>query len=130
VGLFSEIFVWWGGQTMGTRFFTWRNGEKVGEDEFGNIYYKARKGQQRWVVYNGIADPSTIPPGWHGWLHKTTDVSPADEEYGPKEWQKSHKPNMTGTQYAYFPPGSVMTHKDQQKDGSNAAAYEAWSPDN
>ena len=30
--LLLELFTWWNGQTMGTRFFTWRKGTKVGED--------------------------------------------------------------------------------------------------
>ena len=33
-----QIFTWWNGQTIGTRFHTWRHGELVGEDEFGNVY--------------------------------------------------------------------------------------------
>ena len=31
-----QIFTWWNGQTMGTRFHTWRKGELVGEDDAGN----------------------------------------------------------------------------------------------
>ena len=38
MGLFSEIFIWWQGQTMGTRFYTWRKGKLVGEDDQGNRY--------------------------------------------------------------------------------------------
>ena len=37
--LLLQIFTWWNGQTLGTRFFTWRFGKRVGEDEFGNVYY-------------------------------------------------------------------------------------------
>ena len=36
----TELFTWWNGQTMGTRWFTRRKGEKVGTDEFGNTYYR------------------------------------------------------------------------------------------
>ncbi|MBV2185044.1 MAG: NADH:ubiquinone oxidoreductase subunit NDUFA12, partial [Rhizobium sp.] len=66
--LLLELFTWWNGQTMGTRFFTWRKGTKVGEDQFGNIYYEGGTTTfglpRRWVIYKGYADASTIPAGW------------------------------------------------------------------
>src|SRR6187551_2800364 len=65
-----QFFTWWNGQTLGTRFFTWRSGGFVGEDELGNRYYRARGHvidpsmgpERRWVVYNGLADLSRVPP--------------------------------------------------------------------
>jgi len=33
MGVLSEIFTWWNGQTLGTRLFTARHGKFVGEDE-------------------------------------------------------------------------------------------------
>jgi methylenetetrahydrofolate reductase (NADPH) len=39
-----QFFTWWNGQTLGTRLYTWRMGEKVGTDEFGNTYYRTRGG--------------------------------------------------------------------------------------
>ena len=38
--LLTQIFTWWNGQTIGTRFHTWRFGKKVGQDELGNTYYE------------------------------------------------------------------------------------------
>ena len=35
-----QVFTWWNGQTLGTRFHTWRHGKRVGEDEAGNVYYE------------------------------------------------------------------------------------------
>src|SRR5450631_1921980 len=32
MSLFSEIFFWWGGNTWGNRWDTWRRGKLVGED--------------------------------------------------------------------------------------------------
>ena len=58
MSLFTQIFTWWNGQTIGTRFFTNRNGQKVGEDEEGNVFYETSDGKRRWVVYNGYAEPS------------------------------------------------------------------------
>ena len=39
-----RIFTWWQGATLNTLFHTWRKGELVGEDEFGNRYYRTRGG--------------------------------------------------------------------------------------
>jgi len=100
-----KIFTWWNGQTFGTQLWTARFGELVGEDEQGNRYYRTKGGEidptlnfeRRWVVYNGYAEATRIPPGWHSWIHHTTDVPPTEQNYAPREWEKPHVPNMTGT---------------------------------
>ena len=131
MGLFSEIFIWWQGQTMGTRFYTWRKGRLVGEDGQGNRYYEARDGsevggyQRRWVIYNGLAEASRVPPDWHGWLHHTVDVPPTQEAYTPRSWQRPHRPNMTGTKLAYRPKGSIL--RGGQRPGATGD-YEPWRP--
>ncbi|CAM5201498.1 hypothetical protein BTHI11S_02856 [Bosea thiooxidans] len=127
-----QIFTWWNGQTIGTRFHTWRFGEKVGEDEFGNVYYRTKGGvkdkalgfQRRWVIYKGEAEASKVPPGWNGWLHHTVDVAPSEENYQPREWQQPHQQNWTGTALAYRPQGSTLA------EGERPAAtgdYQAWT---
>ena len=86
----KQIFTWWNGQTIGTRFHTWRFGTRVGQDEFGNVYYKGGKDSEgrtrRWVIYSGYAEASAIPAGWHGWMHHRTDVRMA--EGAPPEWHR------------------------------------------
>lgn len=126
MGLFRELFIWWDGNTIGTRLFTWRKGTFVGEDEFGNRYYREKKGERRWVIYNGLAEASTVSPDWHGWLHHTVDTLPTDETYHRKPWQQPHRANMTGTAQAYRPPGSTLAQ------GHRPAAtgdYKAWRPE-
>ncbi len=118
-----QFFTWWNGQTLGTRFYTWRFGEAVGSDEQGNHYYRERNGTRRWVIYNGIAEASRIPPGWHAWMHYRSDEPPAS--YTPREWQKPHVPNLTGTPAAYRPPGSILG-PDPRTPGK--PDYEAWRP--
>ncbi len=125
MGIFSELFTWWNGNTIGTRWTLWRKAEFVGKDEFGNSYYKERNGTRRWVTYNGIADPTSVPPEWHGWLHYTVDTPPTDENYKPKVWQKPHKPNLTGTVNAYRPSGSTLSKGERPKATGD---YEAWKP--
>jgi NADH:ubiquinone oxidoreductase subunit len=130
---FLKIFTWWNSQTFGTQLWTWRFGELVGEDEQGNRYYRTKGGaidptlhfERRWVIYKGLAEASRIPPGWHGWIHHTTDTPPTEANYKPREWEKPHVPNMTGTPAAYRPPGSTLA------SGKRPAAtgdYQPWTP--
>ncbi len=130
---FLKLFTWWNGQTFGTQLWTWRFGELVGKDEQGNLYYRTKGGvidpslgfQRRWVVYNGYAEATRVPPSWHGWLHHTVDVAPTEESYTPREWEKPHVPNMTGTPAAYRPSGSTLA------SGRRPAAtgdYQPWTP--
>jgi len=124
VKLFKQIFTWWNGSTWGTRFYTWRKGKRVGEDEFGNIYYEG-DGGRRWVQYAGYAEASTIPAGWHGWMHYRVDTPPSEEDYQPRDWQLGHKQNMTGSPGAYFPKGS---QSNPQPRPTVSGDYDAWRP--
>ena len=38
--MLKEIFIWWNGQTLGTRLWTYFNGILVGEDGQGNKYFQ------------------------------------------------------------------------------------------
>jgi NADH:ubiquinone oxidoreductase subunit len=128
-----QFFTWWSGQTLGTRFHTWRHGELVGKDEFGNSYYRTLGGkidpalglERRWVIYAGQTEASATPPGWYGWLHHTTDTPPTKEDYAKKPWELPYLPNQTGTANAYRPQGSTL------RSGKRPPAtgdYEAWTP--
>ena len=128
------LFTWWKGQTFGTWWHTRLHGEFVGEDEFGNRYYRTKGGaidpnlgfQRRWVIYADDADGSAIPPGWHGWMHNRVDVPPSEEKgYTPWPWQKPHRPNPTGTPAAYRPSGSILGAGKP----AGAAGYRAWKPE-
>lgn len=112
---------------IGTRLFTWLNGEAVGTDRYGNRYFQDRKDRpgrrrRRWVMYAGTPDASKVPPEWHAWLHYTTNapLTPVD-----RPWVRPHQANLTGTTQAWRPAGS------QQRGGKRAAAtgdYEPWTP--
>ena len=128
-----QIFTWWNGQTIGTRFHTWRHGEFVGADDYGNRYYRTRGGvkdpalgfDRRWVVFAGTAEASRVPPGWFGWMRHIVDTPPTSEIYVPREWEKPHLPNMTGTPLAYRPPGSIL---GANRRPETLGDYEAWTP--
>ncbi len=103
----------------------------IGEDSFGNRYFtaKARKGyrrERRWVMYNGVAEATKIPPEWHGWMHHQTDTIPAnDTQSFRRKWQKPHSVNMTGTTQAYRPKGHLLKGGQRNKTTGD---YEAWDP--
>jgi NADH:ubiquinone oxidoreductase subunit len=116
-------------------FFTvlksWLRGEEVGKDEYGNRYFRrARRGgrwrqEERWVLFAREAEPTEIPPGWVGWLHKRIELPPSQQPLPAPKWEKERLPAVTGTGLAYRPPGSL------QRGGQRAPAtgdYEAWSP--
>jgi NADH:ubiquinone oxidoreductase subunit len=126
MSILSQIFTWWNGQTIGTRLFTARNGELVGEDEAGNRFYRSRDGKRRWVVYNGEAEASRVSPDWHGWLHHTFDDLPSERPLPKKAWEKAHLPNLTGTAGAYHPPGSVLSPASRPRATGD---YDAWQPE-
>jgi len=120
----SRAFTWWDGQTLNTQIFTARKGVRVGEDEQGNIYYKTRDDARRWVIYNGEAEASRVSPDWHGWLHRTWDEPPTEKPLVHKAWEKPHHENLTGTELAYAPAGSI-----RRAEPASRADYEAWSPE-
>lgn len=127
------MFAWWHRATPGTLLWTRRFGELVGEDEFGNRYYRTRNGEidptlgfeRRWVLYNGYAEASTIPPGWYGWMHHRVDTPPTEQTYAPREWQKPHRRNFTGTPLAYRPKGSNAAGRARPQVTGD---YKAWTP--
>lgn len=119
-----RALTWWNGQTLNTQFWTWRNGQKVGEDEQGNVFYQTRDGKRRWVIYNGEAEASRIDTNWHGWLHHTWNEPPTTRPLVHKTWEKPRQENLTGTPAAYAPSGSLRRVEPvQRKD------YEAWRPE-
>ena len=125
MSLLSTIFTWWNGATVGTNLFTRRFGEKVGEDEAGNVFYQTAGGGRRWVIYNGDVEASRVSPDWHGWLHHTYDAPPSEGVLPRKDWEKDHQANLTGSPAAYAPPGSLKTAESRPQV---AGDYEAWAP--
>ncbi len=117
--------------TIGTLLKTWLVGRKVGEDSFGNCYYRGRgrtgyRRERRWVVYKGIPEASKVPAEWHAWLHHTVEEPLTESAAKAKPWQKPHLPNLTGTPAVYRPAGHDFS------GGERAPAtgdYEPWTPD-
>lgn len=120
----DRVLTWWNGQTLGTQVWTARHGTKVGEDELGNAYYQTPGGKRRWVIYNGEAEASRVPPDWRGWLTHTYAEPPSKAPLPRKAWEKAHLPNMTGTPAAYHPAGSLY-----QAEPVARRDYDAWQPE-
>jgi NADH:ubiquinone oxidoreductase subunit len=115
-----------------TMLRTWMSGDFVGEDAYGNRYYREKGKPQpgrrprRWVVFSKEAEPTRVPPGWVGWLHGRIHEPPTEEPLPTPVFEKEPMPNLTGTGEAYLPPGSL------QRGGTRAPAtgdYEAWRPE-
>ncbi|GAA0559277.1 NADH:ubiquinone oxidoreductase subunit NDUFA12 [Rhizomicrobium electricum] len=118
------VFGWWNHATYGTLLYTARKGVPVGTDSFGNRYYQTADGKRRWVLYNGTVEGSRVPAEWHLWMHHTVDTPPA-ADMTKKSWEQDFLPNLSGTEGAYHPKGSLV------RGGVRAPAtgdYESWSP--
>lgn len=117
--------------TITTRLHSFFHGKKVGEDAFGNCYFTEKKTPKnrrarRWVIYNGMPEPSKIPPEWHGWMHYTLDVPPSQRSVHHYSWEKPHLPNLTGTVGAYLPQGHLARGAERAPATSD---YESWKPE-
>jgi NADH:ubiquinone oxidoreductase subunit len=129
--ILKRIFTWWNGATLGAFYDIGRRGVLVGQDEQSNRYYEERKPsldgrKRRWVLYEGLAEPSKVPPDWHGWLHHTFEAPPTTDPLPRKAWETPHIPNLTGTPGAYRPRGSLARPGDRPKATGD---YEAWTPE-
>jgi NADH dehydrogenase len=117
----KQIFTWWNKQTTGTFIYTLFTGRFVGQDQFGNKYYSNYK-KKRWVIYKDTVESTKIPPEWHSWIHFMRINKPSSE-FKKFSWQKEHEQNLTGTDKAYKPEGSLA--HDLKK---NMKKYETWKP--
>ncbi len=120
----KRLLTWWNSQTLGTQLFTWRRGIRVGSDDQGNVYYQTADAKRRWVIYNGEMQASRVSPDWHGWLHFTWNEPPTHTPLAHKVWEKPHIENLTGSDAAYAPPGSI-----RRAEPAARKDYEAWQPE-
>jgi NADH:ubiquinone oxidoreductase subunit len=129
--ILKQFFTWWNGATWNTLFYTWRKGEFVGQDAFGNSYYRSPSAlpdsipERRWVIYANYSEGSQVPPGWHGWIHHRVAEVPAPVNTQKYEWEKPHQENLTGSALAYRPPGSISSGRKPIKQDPG---YAAWRP--
>ena len=119
INFLKQIFTWWYRQTVGTFIYTLFTGKFVGNDQFGNKYYSNSKGK-RWVIYKNNIEASKIPPEWHLWIHYLSKNKPVDKT-SSFSWQKKYEGNLTGTERAHKPEGSLATNPKK-----NMKKYETW----
>ncbi|MBL29599.1 MAG: NADH:ubiquinone oxidoreductase subunit NDUFA12 [Rhodospirillaceae bacterium] len=118
--------------SLGTRLFTYLHGEFVGEDEFGNRYFRDKirpadwRKERRWVIYKDDPEGSAVPPLWQGWLTHTISEAPTERSFVTRPWVKPHIPNLTGTPAAYRPPGSLQAGGKRDRATGD---YEPWVPE-
>ncbi len=123
LGVISPVHILW--------TIVWHRARFAGVDGFGNRYFVSRwrsgyNTERRWVIYGGRPEASKVPPEWHGWLHHQTDELPLEGVSSfRREWQRPYKPNLTGTEGAYRPPGSLLQGGKRDRATGD---YEAWTP--
>ena len=113
-----------------TMLTTWLHGELVGEDRFGNRYYRQRgarnwRQEKRWVVFGPGGESTMVPPGWVGWLHRRLELPPEQQPVATYQWEQERMPSPPDNRLAYRPQGSL------ERGGKRAPAtgdYEAWTP--
>ena len=105
--LFKKIFTWWNRDTFGTRLKTIFFGKFVGKDDFGNKYYADE------------IDASKIPVEWYSWIHFTSNKIEKNHKLEKYKWQKPHKPNLTGTDSAYYPNKNKNVNEKKYKSWKN-----------
>ena len=115
--LLKKIFIWWKQDTFGTGIKTIFCGKLVGTDSYGNKYYESKIGK-RWVIYSNEIDATKIPVEWYSWMHFTKNRIEKNHELKKYEWQKPHKPNLTGTEAAYYP--------NKNKQDAIDKKYKSW----
>ncbi|XP_067933550.1 NADH dehydrogenase [ubiquinone] 1 alpha subcomplex subunit 12-like [Watersipora subatra] len=111
---FRDIIKFNGGfkKSMGILYRTdeLKIGELVGEDKYGNKYYRNDEyfmARNKWVVFNkniGVNyNASQIPPEWHRWMTDMTDTPPSVQPLTEHKWMGEYRENFTGTKKQYVP---------------------------
>lgn len=100
----------------------------IGEDIYGNKYYQDRQVRdngkyRRLIIYKGQPEASKVPPKWHAWLHYVVDTPPQTKG-AVYHWEKPHRPNLTGTKFAYKPNGWAKSGVPKVTPD-----YEPWKPE-
>ena len=132
MGIFSEIFSWWGGNTWSNRIYTALRGKLVGTDATGNRYYVQSKGvgplgvPRRWVIYKNLAEASQVPPEWHGWLHYLVDTPPTEEDVRAAALAEAapHEHDRHAARPIARPAASSASGKRPEATGD----YKPWQP--
>ena len=125
MGIFTELFAWWTGNTIGTRLYTWRKGERVGEDGLGNVYYQERGGKRRWVIYKtprrAVAGPARM--AWLAASHRRCAADARGLSRRGRGRRRTAPISPAPTRHI-VPPGSTL------RPGATKPPldYEPWQP--
>jgi len=116
----------------GTLLLTRLCGLRMGTDDYGNVYYRARRKaanglERRWVLYAGEPEATMVPPAWYGWLHHLCDQPLPSDPESRYVWQKSHQPNLSGTEVAPLPTAHPL-NQIATGGGVVKEVYQSWNP--
>lgn len=88
--------------TLTNKIFSFLFGIMVGKDELGNCFYESKKlsrhfnRRMRWVVYNGIPEPTKIQVNWYCWLSYQSNQLPTSNRPKSYIWIQCREINLTG----------------------------------
>ena len=71
------------------------------------------------LFINDEIDASKIPVEWYSWMHFTPNKIEKNHDLKKYDWQKSHQPNLTGTDKAYYPNKNKNVVKKKYKSWKN-----------
>lgn len=106
------------------------SGKKVGKDKFGNVFYESKnlsryfRRSTRWVIYNGIPEPTKISSEWHSWLHHQKNSLPSKNQQSIM-CTKERGLNLTGSKFSYCPLNSYI---EDRRNTEKLATYIKWKP--
>jgi NADH:ubiquinone oxidoreductase subunit len=64
-------------------------------------------------------------------MHHRVDTPPTKEDYKPRDWQKPHLQNLTGSPLAYRPKGAIARPGTEPAERPRVTGeYDAWTPGN
>jgi len=106
-----------------------KSGTLVGMDKAGNRYYESKDevfGRDRWVIFNTTNyDASFVPPEWHAWLHRMSDIPGTEMKKLEPVYKENHHPNSTGTPDSYSPNNFILNENWRKKA---KPLFDSWKP--
>ena len=109
MGLFTEFFAWWTGNTIGTRLFTWRRACAWARTIWATSTIRSERRPP--LGHLPHARRAFARAARMACLAALYCRCAADGALQPRPWEQAHRPNMTGTHEAYRPPGRPCAPK-------------------
>lgn len=122
---FKALLTWWNSKTIGTAWYTYRKGEKVGKTSKAMSTIRNATASAAGLSMMAILKPPACRR--NGTAGCTTPVTCRPQRVSAtQKLEKPHLANQTGSLNAYFPPGSLNSGGQRP---AVTGDYEAWQPE-